>query len=171
MDRRNNIFSPLSNYFLVLPADTSHTADMYCKYCEREQPDNLFRKHSRKCKPCQATATNRWRANNPKKAKESRLHYLATHKEHTREYNREWLKHNTPWRDRNKPKRNASALLQYAVKVGKVKKPKTCSRCKREAYVVGHHHDYLKPLEVEWICQSCHRHEHVKNPVEQQPAA
>lgn len=45
--------------------------------------------------------------------------------------------------------------------------PNHCNRCKCEAkkgkdgrtLLHGHHHDYSKPLDVEWICVKCHRKE------------
>lgn len=38
-------------------------------------------------------------------------------------------------------------------------KPKPCEVC-GEPKVDGHHEDYLKPLEVTWLCRKCHRRRH-----------
>ena len=49
--------------------------------------------------------------------------------------------------------------LQKAVAAGKVKKPTRCQRCKRKVaktQLQGHHHDYRKPFDVDWLCQACH---------------
>ena len=49
--------------------------------------------------------------------------------------------------------------LQNAVAAGRVKKPTRCQRCKRKvakAQLQGHHHDYRKPFDVDWLCQACH---------------
>ena len=49
--------------------------------------------------------------------------------------------------------------LYYAVKTGKVKKPDICSHCKKRfqiGQIEGHHADYSKPFDVEWLCTSCH---------------
>ncbi len=52
---------------------------------------------------------------------------------------------------------NAGALLRYAVKIGKVKKPEACQICdSTHKKVQAHHYDYNKPLEVIWCCRSCH---------------
>jgi len=54
-------------------------------------------------------------------------------------------------------KQHARYILNYAVAIGKIKKPKICSFCKEHKKVNGHHTDYSKPLEVRWLCTSCHR--------------
>lgn len=35
-------------------------------------------------------------------------------------------------------------------------------RCGTDKNVHGHHHDYSKPLDVEWLCSTCHGIEHRK---------
>jgi hypothetical protein len=57
----------------------------------------------------------------------------------------------------------AQRKLQKAVAAGRVKKPTQCQRCKRrtaKAQLQGHHHDYRKPFDVDWLCQRCHVKEH-----------
>lgn len=50
-------------------------------------------------------------------------------------------------------------LLNKAVKRGDVvKMPCACGNIK----VDGHHSDYSKPLEVVWMCRSCHSKYHAK---------
>lgn len=57
-------------------------------------------------------------------------------------------------------KLRAQAAVRQAVKTGKIKKPTNCERCGRMVELQGHHDDYAKPLEVEWICRQCHAAEH-----------
>ena len=53
----------------------------------------------------------------------------------------------------------AHRAVNNAVTSGRlVKQP--CARCGSTAYVHGHHEDYSKPLDVEWLCRSCHRQHH-----------
>lgn len=78
-------------------------------------------------------------------------------------YNRAWRKKNKSntskkWKARNPDKVHAHNKLYYAVKTGKIKKL-PCEKCGREKSV-GHHPDYLKPLNVIWLCKICHRKEH-----------
>jgi hypothetical protein len=134
---------------------------MYCKYCEEEKPSEAFRKHSRKCKPCQAAYSDKWRKQNPEKAKASREHFLATHKEQQRDYKRKrWHGGKETWRKRHRLERNASALANHAARTGRIEKAKECQVCSRNIYLVGHHQDYHRPLAVIWVCQSCHRKIH-----------
>ncbi len=43
-----------------------------------------------------------------------------------------------------------------ARKNGSLVRPVMCSICKALCLAQGHHSDYSKPLEVIWLCQSCH---------------
>lgn len=65
---------------------------------------------------------------------------------------------------RNPEKHEAHGILQRAVRSGKVVKPEKCERCgivpPKARLLHGHHHDYSKPLDVEWICIWCHADEH-----------
>ena len=67
------------------------------------------------------------------------------------------------WTRNNRHKRHAQAVLAYALRRARIAKPKTCQRCGAEPShrdLHGHHHDYSKPLDVEWICSGCHGVEH-----------
>ncbi len=53
--------------------------------------------------------------------------------------------------------------MHAAIKRGDLVNPGVCEQCQSTAYVEGHHDDYSKPLDVRWLCKSCHRLWHVKN--------
>jgi hypothetical protein len=54
----------------------------------------------------------------------------------------------------------ARQLVDKEIVAGRMVRPKKCSRCGLFARVHGHHEDYNKPLEVIWLCASCHKKEH-----------
>jgi len=60
------------------------------------------------------------------------------------------------WLDNNEEKRAAHVLLGNAVRDGRIMKPDTCMFCDATGRLEGHHEDYAKPLEVIWLCRSCH---------------
>lgn len=56
---------------------------------------------------------------------------------------------------------NARAALRYAVRSGRLSRPRSCGRCGRVTPKIhGHHPDYDRPLEVLWLCVRCHADEH-----------
>jgi hypothetical protein len=58
-----------------------------------------------------------------------------------------------------KPQRSAWNALYYALRIGKISKPDTCSVCSEQVggdKIQSHHEDYTKPLDVIWCCQDCH---------------
>lgn len=53
-------------------------------------------------------------------------------------------------------KQLARVKLGYQIKTGKIRRPETCKHCHKKKKVEGHHTDYSKPLEVDWLCRQCH---------------
>lgn len=63
-------------------------------------------------------------------------------------------------------KQEAQKQVQWAVKSGTLQKPNTCQECGDKydkRFIQGHHEDYSKPLEVEWLCRFCHNKRHKKH--------
>jgi hypothetical protein len=84
-----------------------------------------------------------------------------------REKNRTKLNvYNINYIKRNPLKTASRRFFRTAVESGIIIRPEKCSRCFIECKAEGHHHDYTKPLEVIWLCHSCHRREHRKHKVE-----
>ena len=53
-------------------------------------------------------------------------------------------------------KQRARTRVNYALQHGHIIKPKRCVDCKKKVPLFGHHEDYSKPLQVIWVCRSCH---------------
>ena len=51
----------------------------------------------------------------------------------------------------------ANAKLRYAIRKGWIVRPDHCERCGATGRIEGAHHDYDRPLDVRWLCVSCHR--------------
>jgi hypothetical protein len=56
--------------------------------------------------------------------------------------------------------RPAHRLVHLALRSGRLVKPVSCDGCGLERRLEAHHEDYSKPLEVRWLCRSCHRRLH-----------
>ncbi len=53
--------------------------------------------------------------------------------------------------------------VRKAVRKGVIMKSEACERCSKTGIRLdAHHADHTKPLEVEWICRSCHALETAK---------
>lgn len=61
------------------------------------------------------------------------------------------------YRDRFRDAHSAHSKLRYHITRGNIIKPTACSKCGKEGKIEGSHDDYSKPLEVEWLCVTCHR--------------
>jgi hypothetical protein len=60
----------------------------------------------------------------------------------------------------------AHQMLTLAIAHGDLIPSKYCYDCGRVAgdrQLHGHHEDYGRPLEVVWLCSSCHRKRHYRN--------
>ncbi len=67
---------------------------------------------------------------------------------------------NSKWYQANRHKKLAHSRVRQAVASGRLERPEMCQRCNRPGTTQAHHHDYTKPLDVEWLCAECHGKEH-----------
>lgn len=93
------------------------------------------------CKQCRAIAKNKYRRTSKGRAAEMRSSIVNV--------------------ERHRDKQKARLLVDYAVRSGKLQKPKVCeinSDC--SGRIEGHHPNYAKPLSVRWLCMKHHRGVH-----------
>jgi len=94
----------------------------------------------------------------PYKDPEKRREWDRTHKKKYRQNHPE-VGFNTAmsvW-NKNPTRAHSRQVVYYALKSGMIEKPTTCSRCGREGCVIqAHHLSYDDPLDIEWLCVSCH---------------
>ncbi len=133
-----------------------------CSKCRRWLPATEYYSDSRnwnklkaQCKQCHMKGSIASR--NPDNARRINREYMAR----ARKSNPEKFKE----RERNTPPASpkkvlARSILNGAVKSGKLKKPQYCAVCGVNRRINGHHVDYDKPLEVEWLCPLCHAERH-----------
>ena len=65
------------------------------------------------------------------------------------------------WAKRNPEKKSAHYYVAKALKDGKITRPNVCSWCGAEGYVIAHHRSYRRVLDIEWVCDRCHKNHHV----------
>lgn len=147
-----------------------------CFKCGASKPLTEFYKHSRmkdgflnKCKECAKRDTkenrtlhadyyrqyDRDRFQTDPKVRERHRRYQKTEngKKSIRETRLRWL-------ERNLEKRAAHIILGNRIRKGEVVKPDACSCCGKGGIIHGHHSDYSRPLDVEWLCPACHVGKH-----------
>jgi hypothetical protein len=129
------------------------------------------------CYACLAAQKRAYRAANPERHRESLRRYYYADVEKSRAAarasyarNREirikqavaWQRAN-PRQDRKTPKDRCRTLFNRAVVSGRLVRPSKCSGCGAAGRIHGHHHDYRKPYDVEWLCSGCHGKRHRKS--------
>ena len=67
------------------------------------------------------------------------------------------------WSDNNPEKRRAHDKVSKAVRKGVLVPPSECEKCGEDRLQIdAHHEDYSRPLDVKWLCRSCHKEIHIK---------
>ena len=130
-----------------------------CFVCSQEKPIELFYKHKamkdgrlNKCKECTKSyvLARRWE-NIESERERDRIRSKKPHRASS------ITAYTKKWREENPEKASAHASVARAVKSGKISKPSSCEMCGDDSSVIhGHHKDYSKPLDVDWLCPVCH---------------
>ena len=64
------------------------------------------------------------------------------------------------YNEKSKRKKTARAKVYEAIRLGLLIRPELCAVCGKKGKIDAHHKDYNKPLEVIWLCKTCHGKEH-----------
>lgn len=122
-----------------------------CTKCGELKPlDEFYRNRSfgdgrqPSCKACFNITKKAYRDANPEKTKRAAERWRAANIERVRLHAR------------------VRDTVGRALRRGDLVRPEACERCGRVQRIEGHHHDYTKPLEVEWLCGYCHKAEHAR---------
>ena len=59
--------------------------------------------------------------------------------------------------------RRAVGKVRWAIQSGLLIRSQVCDECGSKNYVDAHHSDYSRPLDVVWLCRSCHKRLHSKD--------
>lgn len=128
-----------------------------CSICGKELPETEFYASKPKmCKEC---------------AKSSSRNYRYSHAEQCREYDKKRnqlperkkaMEQHTSNNNHNiEGYKKAHNTLLRAVESGEVERPCHCAICGKECKPNAHHNDYKEPLNVVWLCTSCHTTYHI----------
>lgn len=76
---------------------------------------------------------------------------------------RQTAKYQREYRKKYPQKYKAKNLVNNSLRDGKISKAKRCDSCNFELRLCAHHDDYARPLDIRWLCQSCHKQWHSIN--------
>jgi hypothetical protein len=135
--------------------------DKTCFKCGEIQPIESFYKHPMmadghlgKCKTCTKKDVRAYYRANPQghRAYEKR-------REQTPERKAQKIEAQRRHRAKHSVQSKARSITQHALNAGLLV-PAPCVGCATTERIEAHHEDYYKPLEVVWLCFSCHRKKH-----------
>lgn len=130
-----------------------------CFKCNEEKSLDMFYKHNKmadghlnKCKECSKKDTTLNRNNN-----------IEKYREYDRKRgSRRSTKDNRLYRAKFPRKYSAHIAVNNAIRSG-VLIPQNCENCGASNNIHAHHDDYLKQLDIRWMCSPCHSQWHAKN--------
>ena len=161
-----------------------------CSRCGHVKPFNHFHRagssrdgHHAYCIPCrkeyratpaQRAVSSALRKRHAQKRREEWRAYREVNAEKEKKRSREWRRGNLDWfreydqSEKARISKQAKRAVHKAIVDGTLKR-QPCERCGSEVNIHAHHEDYSRPLDVIWLCRTCHglRHREIndaKNP-------
>ena len=84
--------------------------------------------------------------------------YVKGNPSKVREYVERNRKHQEKYREEYKLSSRCRSAVYMAIKKGILMRPDECEWCgKSKKRIEAAHYDYSKPLDVKWLCSSCHK--------------
>ncbi len=134
-----------------------------CNVCLKKKIKSEFHKDksrkdglSNRCKICDNKKRSEYHQKNKEKMNLYRSKYRLKNLDSEQAREKQYSDRHKQYRIDNPHKIKAKNLADYAQKKGFIIKPDRCSKCDKNIKIEKHHPDYSKPLEVIWLCRSCH---------------
>lgn len=135
-----------------------------CPRCQRSFRGNIYAKHERVCGVVSATDKRCANCGERKPFSEFFKHRRCLGGYGARCKACERSRQSGKTRQYDPAKRRARTALRIAMLGGKIVQPAACSGCNEAGKKLeAHHTDYAKPLDVKWLCRSCHTQLHRTN--------
>lgn len=115
------------------------------------------------CKKCDLERSSNWAKNKGKEKRAVSVKRYQQSEKGRESFNRANRKATKKWVEANRFKVKCHVLFRNYLKLNKLERPKKCSKCGVFAKIEAHHCDYLKPLDVIWLCKKCHYDWHKNN--------
>lgn len=146
-------------------------AQAYAKTCcscgQRKPLTDFYRDKGKadgrcsRCKACDREHTRRWNTEHRDQQRERSSRYYPKYAEKSKA-------RQARFRKDNPQKVAAYVAVQRAVIRGDLVRPDACEQCGKNpgfnrqgcALIEAHHDDYSKPLDVRWLCSTCHKAHH-----------
>lgn len=146
-------------------------ATKVCKRCGKRKKTSDFYNRDTSCKKCRIACVKEYRRRNAEKVREyDKSRGMLPHRVEARAAYQKTEAGKAAKRRANEKqmrlhpiKRGARVMVGNAVRDGRLRKPKRCEGCKKERRLHGHHDDYARPLDVRWLCTTCHRAWHAEH--------
>ena len=149
-----------------------------CRECNIEKPLSEFYKHSKmadghlnKCMECVKKRVLKHREENLEKIlaydkmRANLPHRVQARKDYAKTEAGKLSKKKAmdAYHARYPMTRAAHVIISNAIRSGRLVPEPSCSACNSTEKIEGHHDDYTKPLDVRWLCESCHKEWHRHN--------
>ena len=142
-----------------------------CKTCKQEKSEIDFNKWYKKtgssgyrssCKLCQSLINKSYRKVHQDRLKMKRRERSgAQPKRYCTDPDKKRKNEYVYKSQRKSPEKViARSILNSHVHSGKILKPERCEVCGNKGKLEAHHEDYSRPLDVKWVCKSCHMYFH-----------
>ena len=147
-----------------------------CNICKQPLPFEMFYKNKSKaqginstCKKCDKKRNLRYYYANRENAlsrmhkyyKDNKLKCRTVQKVYYSKHRPEYLERNRQERIKYPLKIQCRRKTYSAIGSGKLIRGTCCKDCgANQERMYGHHEDYNKPLDVVWLCSSCHMRRH-----------
>ena len=131
-----------------------------CKECYKRYYQNNKKKILRRTRKY-----DKQKRTNPEFVAKEKKYYKKWYKKNGRKRATNYAEITRKWYYNHLKEAKTKYIVKKAVKNGVITKPNKCEECGSKTRLNAHHPDYGKPLEVIWLCQSCHKKLHTKNPL------